>query len=406
MNTLPYELLDAIVDEVPNRTDLAQIRTVNKVFCALVTRRFFRHVKVKTALKSASEFGEVLGRDRVAEYKPILDLIVDALASSFTRIHELPRLKTLELSFYATHDTSYGDFLIIQWTILSAILSQSPSPSLTSLTINRLAPLYHPIYDSPSSGGLLRSLTSLSVLTAYHDIYTAEDHTRNSYVKFWNEAIQDHMLGSLSHNLATLRLQGQTFVGHIPGPDLSRVNFPALETLSLQKFLFYEGTGVEEFIVRRRKTLRGLWLADCAIAIENLGEGHFARELKALVLLIVQSDCLDDDGSTTDSFGEDDSLKYPQPNWEDWLSYDPWDGPVWFGDGDLLALRELRRLVRSQAAERFLSLLSRYSLVGFGGVVRAYGTGVERVAERGERDGTHPRENIKHYNQVAWYSLR
>ena len=63
---------------------------------------------------------------------------------------------------------------------------------------------------------------------------------------------------------------GPTF---IPGPDLSQVNFPALETLSLQKFLFYEETGVEEFIVRHRKTLRRLWLADCAIAIENLGEG-------------------------------------------------------------------------------------------------------------------------------------
>ena len=149
-----------------------------------------------------------------------MDLITDALTSSFTRIHELPRLKTLELSLYATEDTSYEDSLIIQWTILSAISSQSPSPSLTSLTINRLAPLYHPIYDSPSSGGLLRSLTSLSVLTAYRDIYTAKDHTRNSYVKFWNEAIQDHTLGSLSHNLTTLRLQGQIFVGHIPGPDL------------------------------------------------------------------------------------------------------------------------------------------------------------------------------------------
>ena len=67
MDTLPYELLDAIVDEVPNSTDLAQIRTVNKAFCALATRRFFRHVTIKSTLKGASAFGEILGCDRVAE---------------------------------------------------------------------------------------------------------------------------------------------------------------------------------------------------------------------------------------------------------------------------------------------------------------------------------------------------
>ena len=66
MNALPYELLDAIVDEVPNSTDLAQIRTVNKAFCALATRRFFRHVTIKSTLKGASAFGEILGCDMVA----------------------------------------------------------------------------------------------------------------------------------------------------------------------------------------------------------------------------------------------------------------------------------------------------------------------------------------------------
>lgn len=58
MNALPYELLDAIVDGVPDRRDLIQIRTVNKTFCGLVT--------VKITLKSAKGFGEILGRDMVA----------------------------------------------------------------------------------------------------------------------------------------------------------------------------------------------------------------------------------------------------------------------------------------------------------------------------------------------------
>ena len=66
MNALPYELLDAIVDGVPDRRDLIQIRTVNKMFCGLVTRRIFRRVTVKITLKSAKGFGEILGRDMVA----------------------------------------------------------------------------------------------------------------------------------------------------------------------------------------------------------------------------------------------------------------------------------------------------------------------------------------------------
>ena len=67
MNALPYELLDAIVDGVPDRRDLVQIRTVNKTFCALVTRRIFQHVTVRDTLKSATGFGEILGRDMVAQ---------------------------------------------------------------------------------------------------------------------------------------------------------------------------------------------------------------------------------------------------------------------------------------------------------------------------------------------------
>ena len=233
----------------------------------------------------------------------------------------------------------------------SAISSQTPSPSLTSLAIDYLAPLYHLIYNPPSFGGVFRSLTSLSVTTAYDDVFSTDSHYRGFFVKFWEKAIQDRILGSLSHSLTTLRLQGQVDVGVMPRLDFSQVKFPALEALSLQKILFNEETRIENFIVRHNGTLRRLWLADCAIAIEDLDEvaarqwshiwKHFAQELKGLVFLVVRSDSLDRDSFTTDSFGEDDPLNYVGRNWGTWHSYEPWDERLPYEDGDHLALREL-----------------------------------------------------------------
>ncbi|ETW80359.1 hypothetical protein HETIRDRAFT_409859 [Heterobasidion irregulare TC 32-1] len=299
---------------------------------------------------------------RYDDYEPISELILEALTSSFAHIHELPRFRTLELLFVATRYTSRGNSPCVQWTILSAISSQTPSPSLTSLTIDNLAPLYHPIYNSPSFSGLFRSLTSLSVTTAYDDVFSTHDHYRSFFVKFWEKAIQDRMLGSLSHSLTTLMLQGQVDVGVMPRLDFSQVKFPALEALSLQKILFNEETRIENFIVRHNGTLRRLWLAGCAIVVEDLDEvaarqwshiwKHFAQEMKGLVSLVVRSDSLDRDGFTTDSFGEDDSLKYVGRNWQTWHSYEPWDERLPYEDGDHLALRELRRSVRLQALER------------------------------------------------------
>ena len=67
MNSLPCELLDAIVDKIPHRSDLSRIQTLNKTFCAVATRRVFRHVTVKSTLASALEFGEMLQHDTVAQ---------------------------------------------------------------------------------------------------------------------------------------------------------------------------------------------------------------------------------------------------------------------------------------------------------------------------------------------------
>ena len=249
----------------------------------------------------------------------------------------------------------------IQWPIFSALSSGSPRPTLSTLVINRLAPFYNPVYDLPSFGDLFPSLASLSVMTAYDDVFSTEPRFQGSFVKFWEEAIQTRMLGSCSHSLTTLRLQGQADVGVVPKLDFSQANFPALEALSLQKILFNEETHVEDFIVRHPGTLRKLWLADCAIAVEDWDQGaprqwshiwkRFAWELKGLVLLIVRFDPLDENAFTTNSVGDYHSLGYIQPSSRPWQTYESCDQLLSYGHGDRMALNKLRRLVRWQAAE-------------------------------------------------------
>ena len=67
MDSLPYELLDAIVDRIHHPKDLLQIRTLNKTFCALATPRVFQKIVVKKSFTGATKFGEILQNDAIAQ---------------------------------------------------------------------------------------------------------------------------------------------------------------------------------------------------------------------------------------------------------------------------------------------------------------------------------------------------
>ena len=234
----------------------------------------------------------VMGREATSD----VEVVLASLASSFARIHELPNLKSLTLSFPClTGNLTSMEPLRLQWTILSVLSSRSPLPSVTSVNITGMTALYHPVYDLPSFRSLFGSLTSLSIGAAIsHDL--AEPQFRDPFIKFWEETFQHRMLGSVSHSLTSLKLSSSSFVGVVPRLDFSQVNFPALELLSLKRILFNMDTHIEDFIVRHKGTLRTLWLMDCKIAIlgsfeEPEGAPHrwshiwarFAKELGALV---------------------------------------------------------------------------------------------------------------------------
>ena len=161
-----------------------------------------------------------------------------------------------------------------------------------------MAPLHDPIYDLPSYKGLFGSLSSLIITTKF--TRDPKSHSRNAYIRFWEQGIQHSVLGSLTHSLTSFTLHSDVDVGIVPRLDFSQANFPALEFLWLGRILFNAVTHVEDFILCHKGTLRKLWLTECRIAIEDPAHGaprqwshiwdRFAEELKALEMLKVESE--------------------------------------------------------------------------------------------------------------------
>ena len=412
MDSLPYELLKAIVDRVSRRKDVLGIRTLNKTLCAVATARIFRRVNVMCTLKSATGFGDILERDiaqhvEVITFTDGIDFFTDgqfvrsywcdrdlmlsvqtqtqirlekireanalrvekSLVSSFARILEFPRLKTLKLSFSMVYDPPV-DRMPLQWTILSAISSQSPLPHLSSFEIQGLMAFHSTHYELPSFARLLSSVTRLHIAP---DLGPLQDSRfRDPFIAFWEQVIQLDVLSSVSHSLTSFALHSNIDVGIVPRLDFSQVNLPALRSLSLEKILFNEETHIEDFIVRHKKTMKKLWFTECRIAVDNV-EGdaprqwsqiweHFEGELKALVLLDVRSelhyDSSDDSIIIGYSDGPDDTVNqhvnhaipmdYVQQDVDAGYSYTPIDMYLF---RDKQALEKLQVMVGLQAAE-------------------------------------------------------
>ncbi|ETW80567.1 hypothetical protein HETIRDRAFT_427592 [Heterobasidion irregulare TC 32-1] len=98
----------------------------------------------------------------------------------------------------------------------------------------------------------------------------------NSFVEFWQHAVQHQVLNTLaSHpqSLTEFSLHSDIDVGIVAKIDFSDLHFPALTFISLTGILFNEETHVEDFIVRHKRTLRTLSLQSCNIAIHDPIQG-------------------------------------------------------------------------------------------------------------------------------------
>ena len=351
MDSLPVELLEAIVHDISPGHTLLQARLLNRTFCAMITPLVFERVNVANTPESAEAFSNIvrsktlaclvqeisfreayvvskgeglyLFQDRCAQtycrgrcdigsrqaWIPlplghplaVSNALENSLTSSFTYLCHLPSIKSLSLTFWSASRQFWSPYpWALQMAILRAISGQLPLATLTSLSINGLYAYHGPQYDKPAFQNLFRGLDAIRISPSW-GLEPPPPDLRPSFVYFWEHTMRLRVLSplaSFSRSLTSFTLHSDLDVGVVPRVDFSQLDFPELASLSLQMILFNEETHVSDFIVRHKHTLRSLHLAQCHIASYGLLESppqvwsqiwtHFADELEALVQLSVE----------------------------------------------------------------------------------------------------------------------
>ena len=317
---LPLEILTAIVKKLDDVQDLRNVRMACRYLCAAITPIAFRTLYVIATKRSAQNLGRLLdlpsitahvrevtfndtGADgrgfggRVLNYgvsstpsfhnnitncvfAPRFRLItvrsdaIQELEKSFSRIHRLSRLETIDFTFYPINDcwaiSDGGSRIDLQMTILGALATSFRDciPSkLTSLSLQNLRTLDLPSFESPSFQNLLKTLQhfQLSVLS---DIPPNDRTFRvvpSGWSHFWGTVCPRMVLAPMQHALRELTLHSNAFVGASSGTSLTGLHFPHLHALSLRSLVFEPSIGVEPFILRHANSLAKLELLSCKL---------------------------------------------------------------------------------------------------------------------------------------------
>ncbi|KAI9453712.1 hypothetical protein BJY52DRAFT_1225463 [Lactarius psammicola] len=323
---LPLEVLTAIFDEVDDARDLLHIRMASRTLCAAATPFAFRVLSVITTRGSAKNLGQLLDVPDIATHvrgvsyhdtgadrrgrtlKYVRTNAIQELASSFSRIHQLPRLETIDLTFYPIYDHRLGSDgrgrPALQASILGALAASfgvRAPPKLTSLTLHNLRTWeLLPLESAP--------FQTLSVLfDRAPDAWTFSER----WCYFWGTLLPRMILAPTQHALTELTLHSDTYISSSTGLSLAGLHFPHLGTLSLRKLIFQPSVGIEPFILRHTATLAQLEILTCGLPHSPLipaalaqdeepssGSGcwdriwdRFAAELTALVTLHVDLEC-------------------------------------------------------------------------------------------------------------------
>jgi hypothetical protein len=200
---------------------------------------------------------------------------INELASSFSRIHQLPRLKTISLRFNPFYDKqmNYGDDrldgLSLQASILGSLADsfsvRAPS-ELTSLSLlNLRASDLHPLETLPLQA-ILPTLRRLQ-LSAVFDSAPDPDTFHGRWRHFWGTLSPRMVPIQTQVFLTELTLHSDAFVGSMDGLSLHELYFPRLSVLSLRNIVFKPIRGEEVFILRHAATLTRLELLTCKVFI-------------------------------------------------------------------------------------------------------------------------------------------
>ncbi|KAH9059849.1 hypothetical protein EDB87DRAFT_1619816 [Lactarius vividus] len=369
---LPFDILTAIFKEVDVR-DIWHIRIASSTFCAVATPIAFRVLSVISSKGSAQNLGRLFDVPDIAAHirevtfcdtdtdrrgrslMHVRDGTIDELANSFSRVHQLPRLETINLTFYPRHGNRlHRDCLALQSSVLSALVSSFGvyAPNLKSLSLHNLRTSHLSPLESPSFQTVLTTLQHFQLFDPLSPS-TVDD----SWSHFWG-TFRPRMLIPMQQSLTELTVHSSVHVGAFAGLSFDGLHFPRLWALSLGRVVFDTSVDAQNFILRHAATITRLELLMCRLPISpdaltlaqnKLGSEPdswgciwdcFAVKLTALVSLCVD-ECYD--GYSPD-FRYDFHRLWSLINW-DTDTFTPCDAT------DAAALRRFHMTVNARSEE-------------------------------------------------------
>jgi hypothetical protein len=312
---LPFEILIAIAKEVDDVQDLWNVRMASHALCAASTPFAFRALSVITTKGSAQNLGrlfdlpdiaahvrEVTYHDTGADRRgraikcgafrqcsgfrhptneitnclcvPVMSVrteVIHELASLFSRVHKLPGLETVHLTFYPYHESRMeSDGLALQASVLGALAASfrvHVPPKLTSFSLYNLRVWNLSPIDSRRFKAFLTTLRRLQLSVLFDSIPDPETFT-SRWCHFWRTLLP-RILTPTQHTLTELTLHSDEHIGASSGLSLAALHFPHLRTLSMGKLVFEPLVGVVPFVLRHAPTLARLELLACKMPIHR-----------------------------------------------------------------------------------------------------------------------------------------
>jgi hypothetical protein len=197
---------------------------------------------------------------------------INELANTFSRIHKLSQLETLNFTFNPVYDSScvdsdYNGRVSLQVSILSALavgFAFCAPPKLASLSLHNLRVWRLPFLESHSFHTCFTTLRRLRLSVLSHMTPFSIGFT-SRWTHFWGNLPQT-ILALAQHTLTKLTLHSETHVDASTGLTFTGLHFPHLCALSFCKFVFEPSTSFEPFTLRHAATLAQLELLSCKLS--------------------------------------------------------------------------------------------------------------------------------------------
>lgn len=201
---------------------------------------------------------------------------IHELASSFSRIHQLPRLEIINLTFYFGYnvvDFDSGGCVPLQASMLGALAASfsvhAPS-KLTTLSLHNLRTSDPTAFETLPLQIILTTLQRFRLSVLFDDASDPYTFPARWY-HFWSSLSPQMVPIQMQHALTELSLQSDDFIAVGSKLSLGGLHFPHLCALSLRNLTLDPSSGVEPFILRHAPTLARLELLSCKLAVVNNG---------------------------------------------------------------------------------------------------------------------------------------